>query len=102
DHRPRPRPRLHRLLRPAARLVVLPARALRAGGHRPGLHNGVVGQLLDPLARAVPGLHTWMSVDIVRGVEAADGAHAEDLDVSVVLPVYNERGHVREEIDRIR
>jgi polyisoprenyl-phosphate glycosyltransferase len=27
---------------------------------------------------------------------------AGELDVSVVLPVYNERGHVREEIDRIR
>jgi len=43
-----------------------------------------------------------MSVGIVRGVEAVDAAHAEDLDVSVVLPVYNERGHVRDEIDRIR
>jgi glycosyltransferase involved in cell wall biosynthesis len=42
-------------------------------------------------------------VDIVRGVEEV--AVAEDgqaLDVSVVLPVYNERGHLREEIDRIR
>jgi polyisoprenyl-phosphate glycosyltransferase len=41
-------------------------------------------------------------VGIVRGVEAADAAPTEDLDVSVVLPVYNERGHVRDEIDRIR
>jgi polyisoprenyl-phosphate glycosyltransferase len=40
------------------------------------------------------------SIAIVRGVEAdGDAAH---LDVSVVLPVYNERGHVGEEIDRIR
>jgi polyisoprenyl-phosphate glycosyltransferase len=38
----------------------------------------------------------------VRGVDAENVAPAEDLDVSVVLPVYNERGHVREEIDRIR
>jgi polyisoprenyl-phosphate glycosyltransferase len=43
-----------------------------------------------------------VSVGIVRGVEAVDAAHGEDLDVSVVLPVYNERGHVRDEIDRIR
>ena len=28
--------------------------------------------------------------------------HESELDVSVVLPVYNERGHLREEIDRIR
>jgi polyisoprenyl-phosphate glycosyltransferase len=41
-------------------------------------------------------------VGIVRGVEAVDAAPTEDLDVSVVLPVYNERGHVRDEIDRIR
>ncbi len=26
----------------------------------------------------------------------------EELDVSVVLPVYNEKGHLRDEIDRIR
>jgi polyisoprenyl-phosphate glycosyltransferase len=35
--------------------------------------------------------------------DAVDGVAASDLlDVSVVLPVYNERGHLREEIDRIR
>ncbi len=28
--------------------------------------------------------------------------HDEDLDVTVVLPVYNEKGHLRAEIDRIR
>jgi glycosyltransferase involved in cell wall biosynthesis len=33
-------------------------------------------------------------------VEGAD--RAPELDVSVVLPVYNERGHLRAEIDRIR
>ena len=38
----------------------------------------------------------------MRGVEEVDGAGPEALDVSVVLPVFNERGHVREEIDRIR
>ncbi len=27
---------------------------------------------------------------------------ADDLDVSIVLPVYNEKGHCREEVDRIR
>jgi glycosyltransferase involved in cell wall biosynthesis len=44
-----------------------------------------------------------MSVDNVRGVEEVAVAEAgEALDVSVVLPVYNERGHLREEIDRIR
>jgi glycosyltransferase involved in cell wall biosynthesis len=44
-----------------------------------------------------------MSVDNVRGVEEVAVADAvEPLDVSVVLPVYNERGHLREEIDRIR
>ena len=31
-----------------------------------------------------------------------DVAVADDLDVSVVLPVYNEKGHLRAEIDRIR
>ena len=31
-----------------------------------------------------------------------DGAAPDDFDVSVVLPVYNERGHLRAEIDRIR
>ena len=30
------------------------------------------------------------------------GSRRPDLDVSVVLPVYNERGHLRAEIDRIR
>jgi glycosyltransferase involved in cell wall biosynthesis len=44
-----------------------------------------------------------MSVDNVRGVEEVAVAEAvEPVDVSVVLPVYNERGHLREEIDRIR
>jgi polyisoprenyl-phosphate glycosyltransferase len=52
------------------------------------------------VARADP--RRGLSVDIVRCVEAVDPAPAEDLDVSVVLPVYNERGHVREEIERIR
>ena len=33
----------------------------------------------------------------VRDVETVD-----ELDVSVVLPVYNERGHLRAEIDRIQ
>lgn len=28
--------------------------------------------------------------------------HLHDVDVSIVLPVYNEKGHLREEIDRIR
>jgi len=27
---------------------------------------------------------------------------ADDIDVSIVLPVYNEKGHLRAEIDRIR
>ena len=31
-----------------------------------------------------------------------DVAVADDLDVSVILPVYNEKGHLRAEIDRIR
>lgn len=31
-----------------------------------------------------------------------DVAVADDLDVSVILPVYNEKGHLRVEIDRIR
>jgi polyisoprenyl-phosphate glycosyltransferase len=44
-----------------------------------------------------------MTLDSVRDVEEADAAPDTDvLDVSVVLPVYNERGHLREEIDRIR
>jgi glycosyltransferase involved in cell wall biosynthesis len=44
-----------------------------------------------------------MTLDSVRAVEEADAAPDTDvLDVSVVLPVYNERGHLREEIDRIR
>ncbi len=44
-----------------------------------------------------------MSVDNVRDVEEVAVAEAvEPLDVSVVLPLYNERGHLREEIDRIR
>jgi polyisoprenyl-phosphate glycosyltransferase len=44
-----------------------------------------------------------MTLDNVRDVEDADAAPDTDgLDVSVVLPVYNERGHLREEIDRIR
>jgi glycosyltransferase involved in cell wall biosynthesis len=43
-----------------------------------------------------------VSVVIVRGVEPRAAAPAEDLDVSVVLPVYNERGHAGAEIDRIR
>jgi polyisoprenyl-phosphate glycosyltransferase len=60
----------------------------------------VVEPHLDSLARAVR--HLGLSVSIVRGVEPGDPHPAEDLDVSVVLPVYNERGHVGGEIDRIR
>jgi glycosyltransferase involved in cell wall biosynthesis len=33
---------------------------------------------------------------------SVDGAAGDEFDVSVVLPVYNERGHLRAEIDRIR
>src|SRR5262245_46340874 len=44
-----------------------------------------------------------MSVDNVRDVDEVAVAEAGPApDVSVVLPVYNERGHLREEIDRIR
>jgi glycosyltransferase involved in cell wall biosynthesis len=50
-----------------------------------------------------------MTVDNVPAVEevvvvdeAGDATDPNNLDVSVVLPVYNERGHLREEIDRIR
>jgi polyisoprenyl-phosphate glycosyltransferase len=48
-----------------------------------------------------------MTLDNVRGVEEAVAAPDTPVldvgvDVSVVLPVYNERGHLREEIDRIR
>ena len=32
---------------------------------------------------------------------AGSAAPAEELDVSIVLPVYNEKGHLRDEIDRI-
>ncbi len=38
-------------------------------------------------------------VDPVGGAPLDD---ADQIDVSVVLPVYNERGHLRQEIDRIR
>ena len=39
----------------------------------------------------------------VRAGSVADVADPDDaLDVSVVLPIYNERGHLRTEIDRIR
>jgi glycosyltransferase involved in cell wall biosynthesis len=38
----------------------------------------------------------------VEEVGAAPSAGADLFDVSVVLPVYNERGHLRAEIDRIR
>jgi glycosyltransferase involved in cell wall biosynthesis len=34
--------------------------------------------------------------------EANSGMDEAELDVSVVLPVYNEKGHLRQEIDRIR
>ena len=40
-----------------------------------------------------------MSTDV--GTEAAY-AGTDDVDVSIVLPVYNEKGHLRQEIDRIR
>jgi polyisoprenyl-phosphate glycosyltransferase len=42
-----------------------------------------------------------MTLDNVREVEDA-APDTDGLDVSVVLPVYNERGHLREEIERIR
>jgi polyisoprenyl-phosphate glycosyltransferase len=38
----------------------------------------------------------------VENVGGAPGADVDLFDVSVVLPVYNERGHLRQEIDRIR
>jgi glycosyltransferase involved in cell wall biosynthesis len=38
----------------------------------------------------------------VETVGGAPGADVDLFDVSVVLPVYNERGHLRQEIDRIR
>jgi glycosyltransferase involved in cell wall biosynthesis len=37
----------------------------------------------------------------VPATEGSSGADA-DIDVSIVLPVYNEKGHLRAEIDRIR
>jgi polyisoprenyl-phosphate glycosyltransferase len=40
-------------------------------------------------------------VTAVRALEATEPA-AEPVDVTVVLPVYNEKGHLRQEIDRIR
>jgi glycosyltransferase involved in cell wall biosynthesis len=40
-----------------------------------------------------------VSTDV--GTEAAY-AGTDDVDVSIVLPVYNEKGHLRQEIDRIR
>lgn len=43
-------------------------------------------------------METWAAP--AGPVEGAD--RAPELDVSVVLPVYNERGHLRAEIDRIR
>ena len=33
---------------------------------------------------------------------AASGGTTDEIDVSIVLPVYNEKGHLRQEIDRIR
>ena len=36
-----------------------------------------------------------------QSAEAPVPAGEEQLDVSIVLPVYNEKGHLREEIDRI-
>ncbi|MCU1497547.1 MAG: hypothetical protein JWM47_1500 [Acidimicrobiales bacterium] len=35
-------------------------------------------------------------------VASPDAAGVDELDVSIVLPVYNEKGHLNEEIDRIR
>jgi polyisoprenyl-phosphate glycosyltransferase len=39
---------------------------------------------------------------VVEEAGGAPRADADAFDVSVVLPVYNERGHLRQEIDRIR
>ena len=53
-------------------------------------------------AVAVPGANL-RHTGAVRGEASSLGVMADtDLDVSVVLPVYNERGHLRTEIDRIR
>ncbi len=40
-------------------------------------------------------------MNVARAAEVDDGEVA-DVDVSVVLPVYNEKGHLREEVDRVR
>ena len=56
----------------------------------------MVGRPLDPLEAATAEL-TRVTGGSVAAVD--DGA---DLDVSVVLPVYNERGHLRTEIERIQ
>lgn len=51
----------------------------------------------DETAHSVAGGGTYPV-----GVMAAPPEVEEELDVSVVLPVFNEAGHLREEIDRIR
>jgi polyisoprenyl-phosphate glycosyltransferase len=57
------------------------------------------GTLRPPASRNLAG--TPVSIRRVTGTEIAP-VGSERIDVSVVLPVYNEKGHLRLEIDRIR
>ncbi len=77
-----------------------PAEARRARAGR-----GVVGRPLDPVARAGSRRRPDRCAGSVGRMTAAAGRQRRArrrVDVSVVLPVYNERGHLRAEIDRIR
>src|SRR3954467_1113497 len=40
--------------------------------------------------------------DLADPAVAPNGAPGDEIDVSIVLPVYNEKGHLKQEIDRIR